>query len=233
VDVTSSSTNWIFAAKSGSALNSDSTSASISQHGGTYGTMKIDLSKAQNSANTNPFTSAASTGSTGSTGTTNCDGSASGQSGGSSSGASPTTTGGGFFGGFGGSFPTSSDDNSGRGRPPWATGSSNDKRATTTSACTPNGGTTGSGGLNQFGSFSVEARDRMTKAHAILACLAFAVLFPFGAISIRLLSFPGLVAFHAALQILGYLTYIIAFGLGVYLATQMHYVSYMKPCHFA
>jgi hypothetical protein len=218
MDVTSSSTSWIYAAHSGSALNSDSTSATITQHQSTYGGMTLDLSKAKNTDNTNPFTSSSS--STGSTGTTtvNCDAAA--QSGGSSTngGASPTTSGSGFPFPFG----SSGDDS---GRPPWATGGSgNDKRAVS-SACPTSGTTSSNGGLNQFSSLSIDAQNRMIKAHAILACLVFAVLFPFGAISIRLLSFPGLVAFHAALQIIGYFTYIIAFGLGVYLATQMHYVS--------
>lgn len=61
-------------------------------------------------------------------------------------------------------------------------------------------------------------------AHGVLASLAFVVFFPFGAISIRLFSFPGLVWFHAIFQVLAYLIFIAAFGLGIYLATQIHLV---------
>jgi len=69
----------------------------------------------------------------------------------------------------------------------------------------------------------------MLMAHGILACLAFAIFFPFGAISIRLMSFPGLVWFHAAFQAFAYLTYIAAFGLGVYLATQLRLMNAYHP----
>jgi hypothetical protein len=62
-------------------------------------------------------------------------------------------------------------------------------------------------------------------AHGVLACLAFVVFFPFGAISIRLFSFPGLVWFHAIFQMLAYLLFTAAFGLGIYLATQIRRVG--------
>jgi hypothetical protein len=215
MDVTSSSTNWIFAAKSGSAINSDSTSATITQHTNTYGTMTLDLTKAVDSANTNPFTNST----VASTGSTSSSGSDCGSSGGSSSsngGASPTSSSGGF-GPFG-SFPTGFS-------PPWATATNNKRAATATSSACPSGGATSNGGLTQLGSINVDTQNQMIKAHAIMACLAFAILFPFGAISIRLLSFPGLVLVHALFQIFAYLIYIIAFGLGVYLATQMRIVS--------
>jgi len=65
----------------------------------------------------------------------------------------------------------------------------------------------------------------MLIAHGVMAGLAFAVFFPLGAVSIRLLSFPGLVWFHAAIQIFAYLFYTVAFGLGIYLASDMESVS--------
>jgi hypothetical protein len=189
--------------------------------------MSIDLTKAKNSANTNPFTSgSASGGSSGSgsgSGNSGCEqGANSGGSATTNGGSSPTSGGYGWpFGG--GSFPTG-DDNGGRRGPPWATGGGNNKRAEATSSACP-GGNSGSGNLNQFESFSPEKQKMMLMAHGILACLAFAIFFPFGAISIRLMSFPGLVWFHAAFQAFAYLTYIAAFGLGVYLATQLRLVS--------
>lgn len=65
----------------------------------------------------------------------------------------------------------------------------------------------------------------MLIAHGVMAGLAFAVFFPLGAISIRLLSFPGLVWFHAGVQIFAYLFYTVAFGLGIYIAKDMESVS--------
>jgi len=62
-------------------------------------------------------------------------------------------------------------------------------------------------------------------SHGIIAGLAFVILFPLGAIAIRLFSFPGLVAFHAACQCLGYLFFVVAFGLGVYIANKMKYIN--------
>ena len=70
---------------------------------------------------------------------------------------------------------------------------------------------------------------RMLIAHGVLACLAFVILFPFGAIAIRLASFPGLVWFHAAFQVFAYIVYVIAFGLGVYIAGEMELVSSLYP----
>lgn len=71
----------------------------------------------------------------------------------------------------------------------------------------------------------MERTRRMLIAHGVLAALAFVILFPAGAITIRLASFPGVVWFHAAFQAFAYLVYIAAFGLGVYLANEMRLVS--------
>jgi hypothetical protein len=71
---------------------------------------------------------------------------------------------------------------------------------------------------------------KMLIAHGTLAALAFVILFPTGAIAMRLLSFHGLIWFHAAWQIFTYLVYIAGFGLGVYLASEMELVSStMRP----
>lgn len=56
MDLTSSSTNWIYAYKVGSALNSDSVSTSIDPHDG-HGTFTLDLNAATGGDGTvNPFT---------------------------------------------------------------------------------------------------------------------------------------------------------------------------------
>lgn len=69
----------------------------------------------------------------------------------------------------------------------------------------------------------------MLIAHGVMAGLAFAVFFPLGAISIRLLSFPGLVWFHAGVQIFAYLFYTVAFGLGIYMARDMERIDEYHP----
>jgi hypothetical protein len=59
MDLTSTSSNWIYAYKAGSAINSDSVSASISQHD-QYGTFTLNLAAATGGDGTmNPFTTAA------------------------------------------------------------------------------------------------------------------------------------------------------------------------------
>lgn len=59
-----------------------------------------------------------------------------------------------------------------------------------------------------------------------MAALAWVIFFPAGAISIRLL--PGRLAFwaHVVFQVLGYLVWIAAFAIGVYLARQIHFGSF-------
>ena len=65
----------------------------------------------------------------------------------------------------------------------------------------------------------------MLIAHGVMAALAFVILFPVGAISIRLLNFPGLLWFHAAFQAFAYLVFLVAFGLGVSIANTEGVVS--------
>lgn len=72
-------------------------------------------------------------------------------------------------------------------------------------------------------------RRTMLIAHGVLAALAFVILFPSGAIAIRLASFTGVVWLHAAFQVFAFLVYIAAFGLGVYLATEMNMIDHHHP----
>lgn len=69
----------------------------------------------------------------------------------------------------------------------------------------------------------------MLIAHGVLASLAFVILFPAGAIAIRLASFPGVVWVHGAFQVFAFLVYVAAFGLGVYLATEMNMLEHHHP----
>jgi len=66
-------------------------------------------------------------------------------------------------------------------------------------------------------------------AHGIMAGLCFAVLFPFGAISIRLFSFPGLIWFHAGIQIITQIIFIVAFALGITLANELQLMHSYHP----
>lgn len=67
-----------------------------------------------------------------------------------------------------------------------------------------------------FGGFNFSHYQVVVTAHAVLACLAFAFLFPVGGIMIRLASFRGLWIVHGLFQIAAYILYIAAFGLGIY-----------------
>lgn len=100
-----------------------------------------------------------------------------------------------------------------------ATSSATGPAATTTAAAD---GSTGGAG---YGWEASNNTARMVVAHGVLASLAFVILFPAGAIGIRVLSFPGLVWLHAAVQCVAYLVFFAAFGLGIYLATDFGMVS--------
>lgn len=56
--------------------------------------------------------------------------------------------------------------------------------------------------------------DAVTEAHGVTGSLAFVIIWPLGAILIRLLSFKGSVWIHAATQALGLLLFIVNFGTG-------------------
>jgi hypothetical protein len=62
---------------------------------------------------------------------------------------------------------------------------------------------------------------KMIVAHGILASLAFVILFPVGAIAIRLGSFRGAWLIHGLFQLFAYIVYTAAFGLGVWIVTNM------------
>lgn len=56
---------------------------------------------------------------------------------------------------------------------------------------------------------------RSVYAHGVLMSLAFVVMFPLGALSIRLFNFKGIIWLHAGLQMLAFAVALSAFGLGV------------------
>lgn len=237
----SSSTDWIWAYKTGSPLNTDSQSASISQHDNRgYGSVKFD-STAQGDLGTNPFLSIGAAASA-------CSSSAAVAATPSAStmGLTPTTSSSGSA-----AMDSSAPTQTGYYRP-HDTGEVNKakrsieakafliarelathgltaeaivKRVPTdcVSAIGPvtapgrsSGVTTGSKGVSTGSLITI---------HGILAGFIFTVLFPFGGIMIRLLGFQGLLWAHGILQIVGYIGYIVSMGLGAYTATRPYFVN--------
>lgn len=64
----------------------------------------------------------------------------------------------------------------------------------------------------------IKLAGRVKKAHGAILSLAFVIVYPLGAILIRLFSFSGLVWVHAATQIFAYMLALTGLGLGVYIA---------------
>ena len=212
--------SWIWATKSGS-LKSDDQSASISQHD-SEGTFSFSLASAKGGSDVNPFTSSSQT-TAGSGSSVSCTPKSSATAAADATGSSAAAT-------SGGSATTTATYPWGTGAPP---GAPSDfpftKRAdmltprADDNSCDDSGGSSIS---NEGAAGAFYARmNKMLIAHAVCACLAFAAFFPMGSIAIRLMSFPGLIWVHAAFQIFAYITYIVAFGLGLYIATQDDYVS--------
>lgn len=79
--------------------------------------------------------------------------------------------------------------------------------------------------LSGWQSLSRETQDTMIRAHGILAFLAFVILFPLGALLIRLASFRLLAWTHGGLQIFAFALFIAAAGLGIYIANGANYLD--------
>ncbi|KAF1985264.1 iron reductase domain protein [Aulographum hederae CBS 113979] len=228
-DYSSAAGSWIWASNTGSSLNSDDLSATISRHGNT-GSPEFDFSQAKGGSSANPLTAAG-----GSTGT-----SGGGSGCGSSSGSGSSSA------GSGGNSATGTPTQTGF-RPPWATGTNVptgfpsgfpgnqfDTRQSNDDACEDSsaGGAAGGAAFSNRGGFTSLTSDQqraMLMAHGILASLAFVIFFPLGGIVIRLLSFAGLLKLHAAIQLLATVMFIAAFGIGVYIATGIRILDTYHP----
>lgn len=64
----------------------------------------------------------------------------------------------------------------------------------------------------------IKIAERAKIAHGTIMGLAFVIVYPLGAILIRLFSFSGLIWVHAATQAFAYLMALTGLGLGVYIA---------------
>jgi hypothetical protein len=103
-----------------------------------------------------------------------------------------------------------------------ATNGDNAPNVTTTS-------TGSSSGSSPSASFDPEKFDRILLAHGVIAGLVFLGLFPIGGIVIRLFSFAGVIWVHAAIQAIGHLLFIVAFGLGVWMWMTLPLDSLVHP----
>jgi hypothetical protein len=231
MDFTRNSGNWIYAYQSsGGPKNDDSTSASIRQHNN-QGVFDWEFAAAKGGSSINPLINTSPSGTTGGTDATptatNCrqrpSGAAATAS--ASKSAKPSKT-----------QSYDDDDDWWTGRPTarptsFPTGAPWDKRQSDDSSLPycdtlPNNGGANSG-FTAISSSEPSTRKHLI-AHGVLASLAFVILFPAGSIVIRLASFPGVLWLHAGFQIFAYLTYIAAFGLGIWLALPVsggHYIN--------
>ena len=117
------------------------------------------------------------------------------------------------FGGWGGGF----NGGDGDGRPPWDGGDDGDG---------DNGSGSGSSGsINQGSLFSSPAEfnraSRVLIIHAVLASAVWVIFIPSFAILLRLnIKNPIVLKTHAIAQILSYVIYVVAAGMGIWLAQQ-------------
>ncbi|GAB7352716.1 hypothetical protein MBLNU459_g3071t1 [Dothideomycetes sp. NU459] len=174
MNFSSNAGKFIYAYKSGKALDTSSVSQGLDQHDD-YGDFTLDFSQARGGSSFNPFVADASSPS-GTSSTSSTSGTSTTATSSASSGASASST-----------------------------------PATTTSS---------SSGKKKHYPFNP-----VLFAHGLMASLAFVILMPAGAISIRIFNFPGLIWVHAAIQMLAYAVYIAAFGIGVYLAMNWGYLT--------
>lgn len=248
MDFSGSTADFIYAAKSGAPINSDSPEAGISEHD-VKSAFSWTISNAKGgSENVNPFVVSSGGSSSGGTPTTTGSSSATG---GASIPASctpiadsvgtltPSTT---LAGPSGSGCPTTFPTPFPTGNPPawvkecfpgagqgsYPTGPPSVK-AKRDDGCPAGYASTSSSISNDGVGLSASQQQTLMLAHGVLACLAFVVLFPAGGILIRIANFTGLVWIHAGLQMVGYLVYIVAFAMGVYLATHLNYMSRAHP----
>jgi hypothetical protein len=176
----SSSSPWIAAWNSGSAINSQSLSYSITQHSGSnYKQFEFDLSQASISSDSNPFvTSSSTSGGSSTTGT--------GTGTGTATGSAATST---------SSSDSSSNDNS-------------------------SGDNSGSSGATVVGTSFTVISD-YDKAHGIVMGVVVVLLFPLGAIFMRMGSSAWM---HGAWQMFSLVALLCGFGLGVKLAQMRSYL---------
>lgn len=226
----SSTSSFIFAASGSGPVKSDSSSQNLQQHDGDkYGSLALNLASAKGGDDVNPFvvapaapvTPVPTTGTDGVVSTVTPTVVASTTKAAcvkkTSSGSAAAATSAGNSGPFGGNRPTGT-----RAFGPFQT---NYKRDTDDDCEDTTSTSTTTGSLNNNGVNITQRNNMKRMAHGILAGLAFAVFFPFGAIAIRLFSFTGLIWFHAGIQIIANIMFLAAFIIGLNMAKDFGEVS--------
>jgi hypothetical protein len=84
-------------------------------------------------------------------------------------------------------------------------------------------GNGGFNGISSFLGFDIQKAEAIRLAHGVIACLAFVIFFPLGAIFMRILPGRLSIIVHALFQLFAYVLYIIAFGLGVWMASTIRF----------
>ncbi len=134
---------------------------------------------------------------------------------------------GGGYGGFngfgGGNNPYNGASNGGSG----SAGSGSTGSGNTGSGSTGFGGDPYSSNGSNFLGLSFAKAETLRTTHGILAALAFVIFFPGGAITIRLIPSKYVLWLHAACQILAYLLFVAAFGIGIYLVSTIQ-IDFVK-----
>jgi len=193
-DKSSSDSPWIAAWSTGSAIDSTSTSATIRQHSGNNRVeAQVDLSQASIASDANPFLSSS----------TPSDSTGSGSSSPTTASSSKPTTGSGSNGyGHGGFGPGSNDDD-------------DDDDDDDADDDFRGGNGNGNSGVTFGGSSSFQTITDYQKAHGIVMGIVVVLLFPFGAMFMRM-GGSGIV--HGILQVLSLCALLVGLGLGVKLA---------------
>jgi len=84
-------------------------------------------------------------------------------------------------------------------------------------------GNGGFNGISSFLGFDIHKAEAIRLAHGVIACLAFVIFFPLGAIFMRILPGRLSIIVHALFQLFAYVLYIIAFGLGIWMASTIRF----------
>ena len=193
MDPTDSSSSWIWAIKSGDAIDSASTSANLQQHD-TFGNFNLDLTKGTGGDSSNPFVAAAPSSSAANAAPT----SAAATSGAPAATATPTTQ---------GSTPT--------------TASAAYPSGTTPTVSEPT--TVSGGSSSSSSSSSVTTIYNTTRgAHAAIMSAVFLVLFPLFALTLYLPTSKRVRFIHAPLQVFTIVLMIVGLALGVKLGKTLN-----------
>ncbi|KAF2637298.1 CBD9-like protein [Massarina eburnea CBS 473.64] len=231
--------NWIYGFRSaGGAKDTTSQSASIAEHSEEE-PFEWSYASAKGGNSVNPLLNSSPSGTGVATGTTSCvprPASTAGAGSGSTSGGSGTSATSTAVSSSdddenytGSGRPTAFQSEGGHGRPTSApTGgpqSAYKRDDESINYCDENSDS----GFTLIGSSGRSQTTKMVTAHAVLAALAFVIFFPVGAIVIRVASFTGVVWFHAAFQVFGYLVFVAAFGVGVYIANNFELLHEAHP----